>query len=80
MTKKSVVQPLAVRGLIRLLEKLTGMRVALSHPRARGICTECGHVVALRNDGTAFTHYRAGSDTAPIGEPRNCPGSNRVAL
>lgn len=60
MSKKAIVQPLAVRGLIRLLEKLTGMRVALSHPKARGICAECGNRFALRNDGTVFTHFWAG--------------------
>lgn len=78
MSRKALVQPLAVKGLMRLLEKLTGMKVSLSHPRERGRCAVCQIPVALRNDGTAFTHYRDGRE-GPIGEPRNCPGSNRVA-
>lgn len=80
MSRKAIVQPLAVKGLMRLLEKLTGMKVSLSIPRQRGTCFDCGHNVALRNDGTAFTHYRMGSDTAPLDGPRNCPGSNKLAL
>lgn len=75
MSKKNIVQPLAVRGLVRLLEKLTGMRVALSHPRARGTCSVCQYNVALRNDGTTCTHYSA---TPTL--PRNCPGSNQAAV